>query len=172
MNYIDIIVLIFLIIAFILGFKDGLVRKLIGFIGFVSGLFLGIILAGPFGRLLHNFLGLEEYFAKIAAGVIIFLVVIVIAALLKRVIHPHDKVNNLINRITGGVMGTLQIVVFLSSIFFLLNTFDFPDSQVREKSLTYNTVARILPSLIDLIVEHSPEAERTIKNYIVDPDSL
>ncbi|MHC1737064.1 MAG: CvpA family protein [Ignavibacteriaceae bacterium] len=172
MNYIDIIVLIFVLIGFILGFKDGLVRKLIGFVGFVLGLFLGIILAAPFGRLLHNIFGFEDYFAKIAAGVIIFLVVIVIAALLKRVIHPHDKVNNLINRITGGVMGTLQIVIFLSSIFFLLNTFGFPGPSVREKSLTYNTVARILPELINLIVEHSPDAEKTIKNYIIDPDSL
>lgn len=172
MNYIDIIVLIFVALAFILGFKDGLIRKLIGFVGFIIGLFLAIILAAPFGKVLHNFLGFEDYFAKISAGVIIFLVIIIIAALLKRIIHPHDKVNNLINRITGGVMGTLQIAVFLSSIFFLLSTFDFPSPYVREKSFTYKTVSGILPSLIDLIVEHSPEAEKTIKNYIIDPDSL
>jgi len=172
MNYIDIFVLIFVIIAFILGFKDGLVRKLIGFVGFVAGLLLGIILAGPLGGVLNKIFGFEDYFAKITAGVIIFIVVIVSAALIKRVVHPHDKVNNLINRITGGVMGTLQIVVFVSSIFFLLNTFDFPSPYAREKSFTYNTVARILPALIDLIVEHSPAAEKTIKNYIIDRDSL
>ncbi len=172
MNYLDIIVLIFLAIAFILGFKDGLVRKLIGFVGFVLGLVLGIILAAPFGSVLNKVLGFEIYFAKIAAGVITFIVIIIITAITKRIVHPHDKVNNLINRITGGILGVLQFAVFLSSIFFLLNTFSFPSQEQKEKSLSYNTIAGILPSLVDLFVKHSTDAEKQIKELIIQDEEV
>jgi len=42
MNYIDYILIAIILIGFILGYKDGLVRKVIGLLGLVVAIFLAI----------------------------------------------------------------------------------------------------------------------------------
>ena len=41
LTILDFIILIVVLIGFILGFKDGFVRKIIGFVGFVTGNYSG-----------------------------------------------------------------------------------------------------------------------------------
>ena len=94
MNYLDFIFGGIAVAAFILGFKDGFVRKLIGSLGFFLAIFLGIMLSDSLGSILNKMFGMEKYLAEILGGLVIFLLVIMITSILKRVIHPFDKVNN------------------------------------------------------------------------------
>lgn len=172
MNYLDIIFGIIAIAAFILGFKDGFVRKLIGSLGFFLAIFLGIFLSEPFGIILNKVMGTEKYLAEIMGGFLVFLAVILITSFLKRVIHPFDKVNNLMNRITGGVVGVIQIVYFISAALYLLHIFKVPSEKDQKKSFSYSTLYKLLPKTIDYIGEYTPNPKKSIKELIIEKDSI
>ncbi|HRI46728.1 MAG TPA: CvpA family protein [Ignavibacteriaceae bacterium] len=172
MNYIDIILFIVLTVAFVLGFKDGFVRKLIGTVGFFLALFLSISFSTWLGKIIFSVTGIEQYLSEILAGFTIFITILVLAAFLKRVIHPFDKVNNLINRIVGGLTGTIQMLIFLSAALYLLNIFDFPDEKVKEDSFLYSPVYKILPFAINSLQAITPDAKESIKEYIIEKDSI
>ena len=144
MILLDALIVIGVLIGFILGFKDGFVRKLIGILGFVIAVVAAVFFAHNLGLFIESAFRIEYYLAEIIGGVIIFFGILAIFMFLKRVIHPFDKVNNLINQIVGGVMGAIQILFFLSAIFIIVNVFDLPEKQTGERSifyyLTYNLI--------------------------------
>jgi len=99
LNYLDYIIIVIILIGFLLGFKDGLVRKLIGLLGLIFGIGLAFQFSGTVGKLLIRFFNNDEYLSSVIAGILIFLVVILIATIIKRIVHPFDKVNRLINQV-------------------------------------------------------------------------
>ncbi len=102
MNLVDFIIAVIALVGFILGFKDGFVRKIIGFTGFILAVILAINFASGLGKYMENAFGIEYYLSELIAGAVIFIGTIVLFAVLKRLIHPFDKVNNLVNQIVGG----------------------------------------------------------------------
>jgi len=172
LTVLDFIILGIFLIGFILGYKDGFIRKIIGFLGFVLAIFLSAILYIKFGSLIESVLGIEIYLAKIIAGVSIFIGVMFVFAVIKRVVHPFDKVNNLINQIMGGAIGANQILFFLSAVFFLLNVFDVPGKKTSESSLFYSKVYSILPLTIDYLDNYTPKTKEILQDYINEKDTL
>jgi membrane protein required for colicin V production len=162
LNFLDFVILLFVIVTFILGYKDGFVRKLIGTVGFFLAVYLGIKLSGLGGTVLGKLLNVEPEFAHVLGGFFIFVLCIVITSVIKRLVHPFDKVNNLINRIVGGVVGSLQILIFLSAAFYLLGIFNYPAKETREKSLLYAKVSAVLPKAFEIITNVSPASGKQI----------
>ena len=172
MNYIDYIILGILLIGFILGYKDGLVRKIIGLLGLALGLFLGIKFSKQAGVLLAPAFNNEFYLSEIIGGVLIFLAIIFIASVVKRLVHPADKVNKFLNQLLGGIAGVFQIIFFISALLLFLNIFEFPDQNVKDSSLLYSSVYKIIPKTIDLISGSNINAKGFIKDYIESQDSV
>lgn len=172
MTVFDIIIALGIIIGFILGFKDGFVRKIIGIIGFCCGVYLALTFADDIGRFLEYSLGIEFYLAEIMGGVIIFLCTILIFTILKRIVHPFDKVNSLINQIVGGAVGSIQVIFFLSAVFLLLSVFEIPDKKTADSSILYHTTYKVIPSTIDYLSGYTPKTKKIIKDYINEKDSL
>ncbi|MBI5662880.1 MULTISPECIES: CvpA family protein [Ignavibacterium] len=172
MNTIDLIILFAALIGFILGFKDGFLRKLIGVIGFVAAVFLAAYFKTQVGRFIESTFSIEYYLAEIMAALLIFFLTVLVFSILKRIIHPFDKINSLINQIVGGVVGILQLLIFLSAVFLLLNIFNIPDKNTRNKSLFYEQTYSIIPSAFNLLKDYTPSTEEIIKNYINEKDTL
>jgi membrane protein required for colicin V production len=172
LNLLDLVVIIFLAVGFILGFKDGFVRKVIGFMGFIIATFLAIKLAAFIGKVIESALGIEFYLAEIIGGLAIFILVIVIFSFLKRVIHPFDKVNNILNQIVGGIVGILQVFLFLSALFLLLNIFNLPSPKVTSKSFFHEKVMNLIPEVVGAVKVYTPDTKKMIKDYINDKDNV
>lgn len=172
MTVLDFIIIGIFLIGFILGYKDGFVRKIIGFIGFILAIFLSAIFYLKLGNLITNVLGIEIYLAKIVAGVLIFLLVMIVFSILKRVIHPFDKVNNFLNQILGGTIGAIQILFFLSAVFFLLNVFSVPGKKTAESSVFYSKIYSILPLTIDYLDSYTPKTKEILQDYLNEKDTL
>ena len=172
MNLTDIIIIILLAAGFILGFKDGFVRKIIGLIGFCLAIFFAIIFSAKTGRIIESILGIEFYLAEIIGGFSIFVLTIVIFAVIKRIVHPFDKVNNLINQLLGGFVGFVQILFFISAALYLLNIFNIPGNKTKKDSLLYYGVYSVLPKTIDYFKAYTPNSKKLIKEYIKDKDSV
>lgn len=166
MNYVDFIILGFVIIGFILGYKDGLVRKIIGLLGLFLGIFLAVKFAAKAGKLIAPMMDQEVYLAEIAAGIIIFIAVIVLTAVVKRLVHPHDKVSKFVNQLLGGITGTIQIIFLISGIFLFLNIFNVPDKKAAGKSLLYGSVYGLMPKTIEFMIG----GKDFVKDYIESKD--
>lgn len=171
MNYLDIIIIAFLSIGFILGYKDGLIRKIIGFIGLIAAVYLSIKFAQTAGYFLSSIFGFENYFAEISGGVLIFIGVTIASSIIKRVVHPHDRVGKFTNQLLGGVIGALQLMFFLSAAFLILNIFDAPGEEVKKKSAIYKPVTGIIPGIIDLILDDETLSRSAIKEFTSEGDS-
>ncbi|MBS3943947.1 MAG: CvpA family protein [Melioribacter sp.] len=172
MNYIDYIIFVAAIIGFVLGFKDGLIRKIIGLIGLIAAIFLAYKFSDDFGNILQPVFNKDEYFSNVIAGILIFLVTILIASIIKRLVHPSDKINLFINQFIGGILGVIQIVFFLSGLFLFLKIFSFPDKTTGNNSLLYKSVYNLIPSSVDLVMGQREKGADIIKGIIEDKDGI
>lgn len=172
MNILDLILFFFILIGFVLGFKDGFVRKLIGLIGFGLAVFLAIKFAYSFGRTLESITGIEIYLSEIIAGILIFIGVIFIFSVIKRFVHPFDRVNNFVNQITGGLVGGIQILFFLSASLFILNVFNTPGEESKKDSFLYSRIYNIIPATIEYLSRYEAAPKKVLKDYIIDKDTI
>jgi membrane protein required for colicin V production len=168
----DILIIIGVIVGFILGFKDGFVRKLIGILGFILAVVAAVFFAGKLGLVIESVFRIEYYLAEIIGGLIIFFFIITLFMFLKRVVHPFDKVNNLINQIVGGIVGSIQILYFLSAIFIVVNIFDLPEKDTRQNSIFYDKTHKVIPLTIQYLSHYTPQPRKLIENYINEKDTL
>ncbi len=166
MNYLDIIILIILFIGFALGFRDGLIRKVIGLVGLVLGVLFAIQFYQPLGIFISPVFSNEIYLAEIVAGFVIFIGIIFLASILKRIIHPLDKVNRFANQLLGAIAGTLQILFFISGFLLFLSIFNFPAEEDRSESMLYGRVYNIIPATIELIIGSDSDAMNLVKDFI------
>ncbi|GBD87872.1 colicin V production protein [bacterium BMS3Abin03] len=171
MNPIDLVIIVTVLIGFVLGFKDGFVRKLIGLIGFGLAIITAVLFKKRLGAMVEYAFGIEYYLAEIVAGIAIFFGIILIFTFLKRIIHPFDKVNNLINQIIGGVVGVVQLLYFLSAVFLLLNVFNIPSKSTRSASAFYEDTYQVIPVTIEFLNNYTPKTEEILKDYINEKDS-
>jgi membrane protein required for colicin V production len=172
LNLVDALILIGVLVGFILGFKDGFVRKLIGITGFVVAIFCAVYLSSNLGIMIENAFQIEFYLSEIIGGILIFFGIIIIFTIIKRVVHPFDKVNNLINQLVGGIVGVIQILYFLSALFLIMNIFNFPGEESRKSSVFYDNTFKIIPITIDYLSTYTPQPKQIIKDYIERKDSL
>jgi membrane protein required for colicin V production len=172
LNLLDALILIGLLIGFILGFKDGFVRKLIGIVGFVFAIFCAVYLSRNLGLMIENVFNIEFYLSEIIAGILIFFGIIIIFTIIKRVVHPFDKVNNLINQLIGGIVGIIQILYFLSAVFLIMNVFNLPNEESKKASVLYDSTFKVIPLTIDYLSTYTPQPKQIIKDYIERKDTL
>lgn len=172
MSIIDILIGGAVIIGFVLGYKDGFVRKIVGLIGIAVAIITVIFFADDLGFMIEAAFGIEIYLAEIIGAIVIFLGILILFTILKRVVHPFDKVNNLINQLIGGAVGVLQLLFFLSAVFLLLNIFEIPEEKAKENSVFYQPTHDLIPFTIDYLKDYTPSTEEIIKNYINEKDTL
>ncbi|MCF8240294.1 MAG: CvpA family protein [Melioribacteraceae bacterium] len=170
MNYLDYIILIILSVGFVLGYKDGLVRKVIGLIGLAAAIILAFYLSETAGRFLKPIFNNEEYLSEIVASILVFLLIVLAFSIIKRLVHPSDKVNKFINQFLGGLTGTIQMTIFISAFLLFLNIFSIPSEEDQNNSLFYKPVYSIIPVSIDLIMGGTAPAQELIKGYIENKD--
>lgn len=166
MTYIDFIILGFIVIGFILGFKDGLIRKIIGLSGLVLGIWISYKYNSALGKVLAPLFDNESYLAEIIASFLIFFAIVILASILKRIVHPHDKVNNFINQTIGGIIGTIQIYFFVSVIFLILHIFNFPSKEIQQKSILYGYTYNFVPNSLKLLLGSDIKAQNFIKDFV------
>ena len=165
MNILDIIIFAVFLVGFALGYKDGIIRKIIGLAGLALAIYLAAKYTEALGGIISNIIGLEIYFAKIIGGITVFFTVVIIFSFIKRIIHPFDKVNNFINQLLGGIVGSAQLLFFLSAVFFILSMFGIPQESSTKGSLFYKSVYNILPETVNLLNDYTPEPKKFFENY-------
>ena len=155
---------------------------LIGF-GVIKGLFKGFfvevasiaaLLIGSYGAVhfsnyaysaLIGFLDWSKRNINILSFIITFLIIVLSIVLIGKAMTKLVNVMSLgiINRLLGGVFGGLKISLLISVLILVLNNFSILRLIVTEedlkKSITYNHVKTIAPSIMPAFVEQTKQMD-------------
>ena len=141
MNYIDIVILLFLLYGAFRGFSKGLIIEVATLAGLILGVFIAIRYSPFTEGILKDFLNItSRYLSYIALAVTFLLVVIAVYLLGKMLTRLVDIISlGLVNKLLGGIAKYFIMVCVLLMIVDALNDkFHFISEETRENSLLFD----------------------------------
>lgn len=122
MTYIDYIILIVIAIFVIKGYKQGLIKQVMAFIGMAAGL----VIAWKFYPVVSLYgvkFGIPSTISMIISFALVFFVVLVISNLLGKFLHKALEIIffGWLNRVTGAIFGLIEGVLLIAIIFVLIS---------------------------------------------------
>mgnify|MGYP000534398377 FL=1 len=138
MNYIDVVILLFLLYGAFRGFSKGLIIEVATLAGLILGVFIAIRYSPFTEGILKDFLNItSRYLSYIALAVTFLLVVIVVYLLGKMLTRLVDIISlGLVNKLLGTLLGIakyfIMVCVLLMIVDALNDKFHFISEETRE----------------------------------------
>ncbi|MCI2229978.1 CvpA family protein [Polaribacter sp. MSW13] len=170
MNIFDIIIAALLLFGFVRGIMKGLFVEVASLIALIGGVYGAIHFSYFIGDFLKESVSWKEEYISLAAFAGTFVVIIIVIALLGKALTKLADFASLgiINKILGGVFGALKIGLILSVVFIFFSkmndTIPFVDKEVLDKSILYQPVKKIAPTIFPSIIKEGVVEETFIKN--------
>ncbi len=157
MNYIDIILIVFLLLAAFNGFRRGLISE----VASLAALILGVWGAIEFSDLTYEFLrenmGWEANHMNLISFVITFVAIVILVHLVASSLTKLVEVAMLgwVNRITGLVFGVVKTAFILSILLLIFNKIDenvhILSEETKQNSQLYEPIRKFAPSVFPFI---------------------
>ena len=154
MNFLDLLISVFVIVFIILGYRKGFIISLATF----AALILGVYLAVHFSNFMDKFL-LENFkpsrsWLPILSFTITFLLVVIgvllIAKLMEKIVDVIGM--SFLNHLCGAILGFVKGVILCSIILFIITSFDPKEKGItredKKQSLIYRHVTTVFPTLM------------------------
>lgn len=167
MNWLDIILIVVLAVSTLIGLKTGLIKAVLS----LAGMIVGIVLASRF------YLPLSEQLtfipnttaARIVAGIIIFIAVMLVAAILARFLKWITSLVMLgwINRLGGAIFGLLLGFFFCGTAlaFWVKAAEEWLKMPGFAGPVADSSVARILLDRLPLVLALLPKEFDSISSF-------
>lgn len=139
-NYLDIIILIFLAFGALLGFKRGFTRQLVALVGLVVIIILSFLLKNPISVFLYSnlpFFNLGGIFKditilniliyEIIAFLIVFFVLLIVYKILIKITNLFEKILkatiilSIPSKILGAILGVIENIIFTFIVLYILS---------------------------------------------------
>lgn len=161
MNLIDGILLLLMLYYAYRGFKNGFVWETFSIVGIIVAIFFSFLLMNPVADMMRFRFGFTFELLPVAVFAIIFVFLIIVSFI---VIHFTNELLqttflSIVNRVTGLAVAVFKGAIIISIALIFLSTFDIPDAQTREESLTYSYFDGVAPAVYDLVASIHPNAE-------------
>jgi len=136
MNWFDILVGILLLIAFVNGYRKGLIMQLVGLAILVMSAIFGGRLAENILPQINRLTELSPDVARVLSFILAFVLIAVILSLIGRLIQRFIDVVLLsfINRILGSVIALCTMMLFLSILLNLVLMLDHNETVIYNKT--------------------------------------
>lgn len=157
MNYIDIVILLFLLYGAFRGFSKGLIIEVATLAGLILGVFIAIRYSPFTEGILKDFLNItSRYLSYIALAVTFLLVVIVVYLLGKMLTRLVDIISlGLVNKLLGTLLGIakyfIMVCVLLMIVDALNDKFHFISEETRENSLLFDSFLNFAQQMYNTI---------------------
>lgn len=175
MTIVDSIVILFLLLGAVLGFKKGAIRSLVGLVGTIAVVVIAYYLKNPVADLLYNFCPFFEFSGswqglvtlnillyESIAYIIVFVILYSILSLILKITGIIEKLLTMTiilgipSKIIGAVLGFLEAVVFSFIILFVLLQFNGSHIWIKESSVAMSIIDKT--PLIGSMVNETYEA--------------
>lgn len=157
MNFIDIILAVFLAWGLYKGFRKGLVIEITSLVALVLGVYGGIHFSDSVADFLRKQFDWQTEYLHIISFAITFIGIIFIVYTIGKIIEKVIDIValGLVNKIAGGAFGLLKVAFILSVILIIVESFDkkanLINEEKKENSLLYKPVcsfaAIVIPKL-------------------------
>lgn len=171
LNWFDLLVLIFLIVAFINGYRKGLVSMLVGLVTVVLAAVFAGKLADSLLPHIQKLFGSSPQVATVLSYVAAFLAIGAVVSMIGFLVQKlFESVNlNFFNRILGSIVSIGTTVVVLSILLNLILMLDRKEKiikpDIKQKSFFYERVRVAVPAIVPYLdketwEEYVPEKYR------------
>lgn len=143
-NYIDIIILLFLLYGAFRGFSKGLVIEIATLAGMVLGVYIAIKYSSYTEGILRDFLNVSSRYISYIALAITFIVVAVVVYIIGKLLTKIIDIISLglVNKLLGTVLGIAKYFIIVCVLLMIMDAlnekFQFLSEEVRQKSLLLN----------------------------------
>ena len=157
MIYIDLIVIVVLLYAFLKGFSNGLVNELASFFGLLIGAIISYSFSDDLSKIIDDYVEIDGQILNILSFILLFILTSFLFTIAGKYMTKLIKYISLgtINRLLGGIFSSLKFLIIIVSISMVINYFsellaiEIIPSDQKNKS----TVYPILISIGDLLLE-------------------
>lgn len=185
MTIVDAIVILFLLLGAVLGFKKGAIRSLVGLVGTIAVVVIAYYLKNPVADLLYNFVPFFDFSGSAQglvtlnilvyesiAYVLVFVILYGLLSLILRLTGIIEKfltmtiILGIPSKIIGAVLGFLEAVVFSFIILFVLLQFNGSHAFIKESTVAMSILDKtpligvMVSDTYDAIVEISDLQEK------------
>lgn len=156
-NYLDIIILCFLLYGAIRGALSGLVRQALSLAGLIIAVFCSRFIAIPIESFLASICEIPENISKPLSFCLAFLIILLTCEIIIRLLNKILSITRLggINRILGIIFCELKIIIILS---VAINIYELSDKDsrlikqdIKNESFLYMPVQNAAPFLFTLV---------------------
>ena len=143
MNYIDIIILLFLLFGAYRGFSKGLIIEIATLVGLVLGVWLAISYSSYTEGILRDFLNISSRYISYIALAITFIVVAVAVYIIGKLLTKLIDIISLglVNKLLGTILGVAKYLVIVCVLLLIADAlnekFQFLSEETRQKSLLF-----------------------------------
>lgn len=166
MGIFDIIIAVILVFGFIRGLMKGLFVEVASLAALVAGVYGAIHFSHFVGDFLKEKLSWSEQYITLASFAITFAIIVLAISLLGKLFTKLADFAYLgwINKILGGVFGTLKLALILSVVLLVFdkfnNTIPFVNEAEKEKSILYEPVRKLAPMLFPTLIKDGSEEQK------------
>lgn len=161
MTIVDAIIILFLLLGAVLGFKKGAIRSLVGLVGTIAVVVIAYYLKNPVADLLYNFVPFFDFSGswqglvtlnilvyESIAYILVFIVLYSILSLILKLTGVIEKfltmtiILGIPSKIIGAVLGFLEAVVFSFIVLFVLLQFNGSHTWIKESSVAMSIISK------------------------------
>ena len=154
MTIVDAIVILFLILGAVLGFKKGAIRSLVGLVGTIAVVVIAYYLKNPVADLLYNYVPFFDFSGdwqglvtlnillyESIAYILVFVILYTILSVILKLTGVIEKflsmtiILGIPSKIIGAVLGFLEAVVFSFIILFVLLQFNVTHPWIKDSTV-------------------------------------
>lgn len=154
MNWFDLTVCILLLIAFVSGYRKGLIMQLVALATIILAAIFGGRLAGTILPAINGVANLSPEAARVLSFILAFVAIAIVLSMVGRILQRFIDVVFLsfINRLLGAVIAAGTMMVFLSIILNLVLLLDYNrqiiKDDTKDKSFFFERVEAVVPAIV------------------------
>ena len=157
MSIVDAIIILFLILGALIGFKKGFIKTMVSLIGVILVIVLSFYFKTPIATFLYNYLpfwdfgGLSILNIFLYESIAFLLVFVLLSSVLGIIINITGIIEKLLNitivlgffsKILGAIAGVLEMIVFIFIAAFVLARINITSEFIMESSWARTILAR------------------------------
>jgi membrane protein required for colicin V production len=167
----DLLIGIPILFFILIGFRDGIVRKLVAIVVLIAALVLAQIYMRDVGNLIAGNKSVDKESSSTYGFLIIYFGLFIIQSLFYKFVTKSYKIGGFSDRIGGLVLGFFEGALIVSSLLYIFAFSNTPSYRTKHDSRFYKSVVNIAPVILDFTSTSGPEAIEKIKEIGTQSDS-
>ncbi len=166
---IDIIFAIILLLAFIHGFRKGIIHSIVSLIAMVIGIMAAVYLSEIASTYIDKWFHIASKYLPIVSFILVFILIYLLFRLLEQSLEGFFKLLklNFLNKLAGAIIWSIVWALLYSTILFYCNNMNLFSEELKTDSVVYEKIEPIAPKTIEFVGKIIPPV-KNIFNSLED----